>query len=382
MRIVHLCLSNFFIDAVGYQENELVRHHVMAGHDVLVIASTETHSAQGKLSYTKPADYIGAEGARVIRIPYRSFIPEIVMRKLRMHAGLRTLLDNFNPSVILFHGTSGWELLTTALYVKENPNVTFYVDSHADQYNSARNWLSREILHNQYYGRILRKVLREVNKILCVNLESMDYAESTYRIPRKKLEFYPLGGRPVPDNEYWKKRSVTRAAYMVHDDQILFVQSGKQTHRKKTLNSISAISSCGQGNMRLLIAGSIDSSIEKEVIAGIEADARIDFVGWQSFEELTDILCAADIYLQPGTQSVTMQHSLCCRCAVILDDVPSHRMYVDQNGWLIGRDGTLTEIINHVRHADLEEMKNASFKFAQDHLDYKILAERILRRES
>jgi len=381
MRIAHLCLSNFFVDGVGYQENELVRQHVADGHDVLVIASTETHSAQGKLSYTKPADYIGAEGARIIRIPYRRFLPEAVMRKLRMHRGLYALLDDFNPSVILFHGTCGWELLTTAQYVEKNPNATFFVDSHEDQYNSARNLLSREILHIRYYGRILRIVLPTIKKILCVNLESMNFVASMYRIPQSNLEFYPLGGRPIPDNEYWSRRSITRAAHMIKDDQILVVQSGKQTHHRKTIDSIAAFSSCSRANFRLLIAGTIDRAIEKEVLSRIRVDSRIKFVGWKPLEELTDILCAADVYLLPAGQSATMQHSLCCRCAIILDDLPGHRMYVDQNGWLVGRDGSLTDIINRVGRVDIEKMKNASFKFAQDHLDYKILAKRILCKE-
>ncbi len=381
MRIAHLCLSNWFVDGVGYQENELVRQHIADGHDVLVIASTETHSDEGKLTYTNPADYIGVEGARVIRITYRKFMPEVVMRKLRMHIGLRDLLNTFRPEVILFHGTCGWELLTTASYVKANPSVSLYVDSHEDRYNSARNWLSRELLHRQYYGRILRFVLPRIKKVLCYSPESIDFVESTYFIHRKKLELYPLGGRPIPDDEYASRRDATRATRGIADDQVLIVQAGKQTSRKKILDSLTAISSNENNKLRFLVAGNIDSSILDEVTTGINSDDRIHFLGWKSFDELTDLLCAADIYLQPGTQSVTMQHSLCCRCTVILDDVPSHQMYVKQNGWLIGRDGTLSEIISNIKNVDLDVMKLASFRFAQEHLDYALLAKRIFREE-
>lgn len=378
MKILHLCLSNWFVDGVGYQENELVRQHLSDGHDVVVIASTETHDTNGRLTYTVPADYIGAEGARIIRIPYRRFLPEIVMRKLRMHIGLKQLLNNLKPEVILFHGTCGWELITTSRYIEKKTTVSLYVDSHEDKYNSAKKWLSREVLHKLYYARILRFVLPHIKKILCYSAESIDFVESTYSISRDKLELYPLGGRPIPDNEYEKRRSATRRKYGIREEQTLLVQSGKQNRRKKILESITAISFNDNHYLRLLISGNIESSIEEDVIKIVNNDERIQFLGWKSVEELTDLLCAADIYLQPGTQSVTMQHSLCCRCAVILDDVPSHRMYVHNNGWLIGRDGTLPEIINYIKNADLDAMKLASFKFAKAHLDYALLAKRII----
>ena len=65
MKIAHVCLSNFYIDRVGYQENELVRQHVEDGHDVVVIASTETYAADGTLTYVAPSTYCGGEGAQV-----------------------------------------------------------------------------------------------------------------------------------------------------------------------------------------------------------------------------------------------------------------------------------------------------------------------------
>ena len=52
-----------------------------------------------------------------------------------------------------------------------------------------------------------------------------------------------------------------------------------------------------------------------------------DLPNAMSVEELNDLLCGTDVYLQPGTQSVTMQNSLCARCAVVIDDVPSHRIH-------------------------------------------------------
>jgi glycosyltransferase involved in cell wall biosynthesis len=131
-------------------------------------------------------------------------------------------------------------------------------------------------------------------------------------------------------------------------------------------------------NLRLVIAGVLQDDIKAEVETLIAADPRVTFLGWQGSEELTDLLCAADIYLQPGTQSATMQHSLCCGCAVILDAVPSHEPYVDRNGWLVKTEADLTTVLAKLAETDISAYKAASLSLSERMLDYTRLAARIL----
>ena len=191
MRIVHLCLSCFYVDGYAYQENELVRQHVEDGHEVTVIASMENIGSDCRLIYVEPADYLGQDGARVIRLPYRRWLPHKVMRKLRLHPGVFKLLCQLNPEVILFHGLCGWELHAVARYKRENPSVRLYVDSHEDHNNSARNFVSRHLLHRLYYAWIIRRCWRWFDKVLCISIETMVFVAGTYRVPRDQLEFYP-----------------------------------------------------------------------------------------------------------------------------------------------------------------------------------------------
>ena len=378
MKIVHLCLSCFFIDGRGYQENELVRQHVREGHDVLVIASTETHSPDGALMYVKPAEYVGEEGARVIRLAYFPGIPHGLVRKLRIHAGVYDLLAQFKPDTILFHGACGWELRTVARFVRDYPSVMFYVDSHEDWNNSARGAISREFLHKLYYRAVLQSSLPSVKKILCVSTETMQFVKEIYGIPQERLEFYPLGGRPVPDDEYAERRSRTRMALGLRQLDIVFVQSGKQTRRKKLLESLRAFIAVDDRRFRFLVVGVLDEEIRGEAEKLMAGDARIRYVGWKTQEELTDILCAADVYVQPGTQSATMQHSLCARCAVVLDDVPAHEVYHRGNGWLINNERPLEAALIEAQGADLELLQANSYRIACEMLDYSILSRRVL----
>lgn len=380
MKVAHLCLSSFFIDERAYQENELVAAHARTGHDVLVIASTYVHGDDGRRAFTRPGEYRTAEGARVIRLPYHPAIPHRIARSLRVHRGVYDLLAEFSPDTILFHGMCGWELLTAARYRRDNPDVLLFVDTHTDFLNSARGPASKWGLHYLYYRPIVHRALPVVEKILYVSDLTRDFARDFYGIPEEKLEFYPLGGWPLPDDELADRRSAVRALYGIKEDEILFFQSGKQSARKYLIEALRAFAAVPDSRFRLLVAGVLMDEIRENAESLIASDPRVRFLGWKDPEELQGLLCAADVYLQPGSQSSTMQTSLCCGCAVILESLHSHEPYVAGNGWLINAPTELEQVFRQISNgsADLDEMGRRSIAFARERLDYERLAQRIL----
>jgi len=86
-----------------------------------------------------------------------------------------------------------------------------------------------------------------------------------------------------------------------------------------------------------------------------------------------------DVYVQPGSQSATMQMALAARCAVILDDVPSHRHIFCENGFLVNSHCTLDKAILGCIQSPLTVfgMQSKSYQFAKQNLDYSILAKRL-----
>lgn len=381
MKILHLCLSCFYIDNSLYQENELAREHVASGHDVRVIASTETMSKDGQITYCEPREYIGSDGALVKRLPYRKLLPAKIMRKLRMHPGVFKEIESFSPDVIVFHGAAGWELLTASRYARLNPNVLFWIDSHEDANNSARGFVSREILHKRYYGPILRKVLPQAGPVLCISLETIDFVHKLYDVPRSQLEFFPLGGRPLPDQDYDTRRAKTRQDLGVNDGHVMFLQSGKFDRKKRLRSTLSAFSATRDPAFRLVLSGVITDDAE-EVHRLISSDPRIRFLGWSDPDTMINLLSATDVYLQPGSQSVTLQNSMCQRCAIVVDDVKSHRPYVDGNGYLTKAGTNLGEILQDIStHKDkIEDMQKRSHEIALKVLDYSNLASRLTGR--
>lgn len=379
MKIIHCCLSCFYIDGFAYQENELVSTHVSEGHDVLVIASTETYGPDKRIAYLDPCTYIGSDGAKVIRLPYKKVAPQVIMRKLRIHSGFYTLLEKEKPDVIIFHGLCGWELNTVVRYKKAHPAVKLYADSHEDFNNSARTFLSKFILHGLYYRLIINRCTSIIDRILCVSVDTISFVRDFYGVPDKMIEFFPLGGKVFNDDEYFEARLKTRELMKVKSDEIVFIQSGKIDGSKKLIESLRAFRKIEGLRFQFHIVGHLDDSIAEEVHELIRSDSRIHFWGWKSSNDLRMMLCAADIYVQPGTQSATMQMSLCCRCVVIVDDVPSHKPYINDNGWLVGNSLAIDDAFHMAAESafHLPLMSQNSAHVAARLLDYKILAARI-----
>jgi glycosyltransferase involved in cell wall biosynthesis len=277
----------------------------------------------------------------------------------------------------------GWELLTVAKYVRVNSNVILKVDSHEDLVNSGRNFVSKNILHRLYYKPIAKYASKHLEEILCVSISVIEFLRDFYELPKSKLKFYPLGGDIPDDKNYNLMRNKVRTFHTISENQILFSQTGKLTPRKKLIKTLKAFTQVKNDSFILIVAGVIDLPNQQEIIEIIESDPRIKYIGWQTSEQIDELLCATDIYLQPGTQSATMQNSLCKRCAVVLDDVPSHVPYIKGNGWHLNEENTLVDVFNAVDKAPhkIKGYSDASYQIAQELLDYDKLSKQLLIRE-
>jgi glycosyltransferase involved in cell wall biosynthesis len=380
MKIVHLCLSNFYIDGYAYQENMLVAEHVRAGHDVHVLASTETFGPDGKLTYLAPSSYLSADGALVERLPYRFGALPLFARKFRAYPGVRSRLEELAPDVIMFHGLSGYSLLEVAKYAKQNPHVALYADSHEDFNNSARTWVSKWILHFLFYRPIFQMALPAIRTVFCITKETEFFTGNFYGCPADKIELLPLGGTVLSDEEYLRLRDASRAEHDWGDDLRVFVQSGKFDAKKRLLESLAAFSALPNENIRLVLAGVFMSDIKEQAEELVAKDSRIIPLGWLDTRGLTKLLAGADIYLQPGSQSATMQMALCSRKPVIVDDVMSHHTLISSNGWLVSSKQSLYDALASAAQmgkSELELMSEQSLKVATTMLDYAVQAKRL-----
>ena len=272
-------------------------------------------------------------------------------------------------------------MLTVAKFCRDNPSVRLYADNHSDWLTAGRTWFTKWFLHFMYYRTIARCALKYYEKVLCISPMTLDYANKFYGIPKEKLEFFPLGGRPVEPADYREWRRTVRAGFGLGESDILIVQSGKQYGRKYLVEALQALKSVVSTRLSFKIAGVLAQDIKEEVSNLTADDDRVEVLSWLSPDELTQLLCAADIYMVPGRQTATTQHAMCCSCALILENISSNAPYVSDNGWLIQSPAELSEVFEwllNCKSHDLREMGEKSYAYAVSNLDYAVLSQRYI----
>lgn len=359
----------------------LPRQNKIDGHDVMILASTETFANNNKLTYIEPSRYINEDGIDVVRIPYYPIIPRFIMKKIRAYKDTIDHISKFRPDIILFHGASAYDIINVAKYKMNHPNVKLYVDSHEDFNNSARNFISKFFLHRMLYRRFLHKVLPYIEKVLCISIESYDFMKKFYNVPTDKLEIYPLGGTIYSGEEYEIMRKQKRDELKLRETDILFVHSGKMDKLKRTSELLQAFSRVSSDNFKLILLGSIPKDMEAKIFLFIGKDRRVKFLGWKNSIELQKYLCSADMYLQPGSQSATMQNAICCGCPIMLYPYKSHELYLKGNGYFVNTVDDMIDVFNSIKNNPkiLNDMRKGSCKIASDLLDYRRLASRLYK---
>lgn len=380
MKVVHFCLSCFYVDGYAYQENILVAEHVRAGHDVHVIASTESYDVHGRLTYLSPGSYIGTDGAAVTRLNYRFNTFPRLARKLRAYSGLAETLEQLKPEIIMFHGLCAWSLLTVTAYVRRNPKVKFFADCHEDFNNSARTWMSRELLHKRFYKPIFRQCVDQMHEVLCITVESLDFAIDFYGSPRGKTRMYPLGCTVESTQSVARRRADFRARHGLLDTDVVITQTGKLDHTKHLESALRAFCANPSPALKFVIAGRMTDDVKLVCLPLIKADTRIVDLGWQSIDELRSVLAGADCFLQPFGQTVTTQMAMGYGCVILAQDLPSHRWLVGDNGFLFKDASDLAGALSWVveNQARLGQLKLATKQFATAYLDYRQLALQIV----
>lgn len=380
MKVLHVCICGPFTDGLTYQENELIEQHVALGYDVSVIAATDTYGPDMKIVHTEAGTTKLSCGAKLFRLPYAWGLHGWLAAKIRAHGGMRECIESIKPDRILFHGLTAWELLTVGAYVKRNPNVKLFVDCHEDFNNSATSWASRELLHKRFYKPIFHRCMAQISEVLCVTVESFDFAIDFYGSDPAKTRMYPLGGVIEPPAVNASRRAEFRCRHGFSPADLVITQTGKLDRTKNLATSLRAFRANPSPRLKFVIAGRMTDEVKVECLPLIEADARIVDLGWQSTEGLRTVLAGSDFFLQPFGQTVTTQMAMCHGCVILAQNLPSHRWLVGDNGKLFRDAGELDVAFRWVveNRERVTQLRQASRRFAEVNLDYRKLALQIV----
>lgn len=192
MKILHLALSNYYVDNYQYQENILTRQNKIDGHEVLIVASIEGFDSRYRRIKLDAGEYVNEDGITVIRVRYRKYFDKKYLIKIRTFRDVYKIMEEFAPDIIFFHGIAGWEILTIAKYKRKHPKVRFYADSHADFNNSAKNFFSKLILYKLFYRMCYKIAEKWIDKLFYITLETKFFAKKNVFSTRIEIILFAI----------------------------------------------------------------------------------------------------------------------------------------------------------------------------------------------
>lgn len=378
MKFLIWTTGNAFTPSMLYKENYLIKAAIMNGDDVVVFANEYTY-IQGKLA--KVSQIEDVDGYKLKRFAYDSFGHSALTTRIRKIKGIENEIINERPDLIFINCAQIYNLKNLHEIKSALPYVKIVLDFSTKYLNSARNWLSKNILHKIVYRSWIQKALPFVDRVFFISKESKDFAHEMYGIPESMMGHNNLPGETIPSEIKMEYKDEIFRRLNLHIDDTLILYSGKIYTDKKVDNLVRAFHSNTNTKLRLLIIGTYTEDSQRQIIEPlIASDNRITFMNFVSGDELTKYVCAADLYVQPGSISQTCQTAVCCGTPLAFNDIPTHREIYNGNGFFVESEDDIHNVLNQIsENRDmLEKMSKLSYKMANCELDFKIIYAKIL----
>ncbi len=379
MKIVHVFLAGPMNDGWTYQENLLTKYHRRLGHDVTFITTQTMFDKNGKIVNNVNSNYINQDGVKVLRLPIKN---KPVYYRFCKYAGLYESLIVEDPDIIFFHCFQCRDASTIARYARKH-KVVIYTDNHADYSNSAKNLLSKYILHKIIWKHYARKLLPYVKKYYGVLPIRVDFLTDMYAIPKEKCELLVLGA----DDEMVQKankpfiREMIRSKYSIREEDFLIVTGGKiNSNRQESLNLMRAIAETDRDNVKLLVFGSVSEELNSEFNQLLNY-RQIVYIGWVDTETTYKIFAASDLVVFPGLHSVMWEQAVAQGVPCVLRDLQGLHHY-DLGGNVVflsdtsknGQKRIISQIIDSPN--EYEHMKRVAREQGMAYFSYNEIAQR------
>lgn len=358
-----------------YKENYLLDAFLEAGHTPLILADTTTWQ-DGKIVMVPAGDTTLENGVRVVRVDLGH---GFLRQKLRWVHGFSDLVVSLQPDVMLVHTIQQHGICDLRELRQRLPQCRFYADVSTAYQNSAKNWLSRSLLHRGIYRAWIQKSLPYWDKIFYVNEESKQFLQEMYGVPNELMELNALPGVIMSPEEKASRKAEFRSAHGLADDQLVLFHSGKMDAMKRTGDLLDAMERLPEGRARLFIAGSFYDDVREVLTDRIARMPNVTYLGFLNQDEMQTALAAADLYCQPGSASQTAQAAITCGTPVIVCGEAAYGEFIHGNGVLLSKPEDIQTILPELvsRPDELKKMSDVSYEVAHKLLDYRKLAARL-----
>ncbi|SMP66243.1 Glycosyltransferase involved in cell wall bisynthesis [Sphaerochaeta associata] len=376
MKIVIVCFT--YSPSFSYMENQLAKAFQVLGHNVSLIASTESY-VQDKIERFSPGDYV-YDNLAVKRISF-AWKGNYLAHKLWKMKGLSQALEDFQPDIIYHMNICGLEIKNSVIYVNHNPKTTIFFDNHAAFYNSGKNWVSKYLRYQLILGNYVRRASEKSMKIFYIGNGEKYFLENNFHIPTQKLELFPLGDFILSDDQYLVTRKQIRTQNSVSNECQVICHTGKLNKSKYTIEIINSFLYAGVQDSQLWIIGGIENDIYDDVMTLIHENSdRIKYFGWKNSSQLSELLCACDIYVQLSVSS-TFLTALCRKCVgVSINPVDTYNYIPKEIYYQIATPSCLKHTLKKILDfpGQISSKRQESYIFAKDNLDYLTLVDRLI----
>ncbi|EHK2407011.1 glycosyltransferase family 4 protein [Clostridium perfringens] len=385
MKILHICLACFYIDNYGYQENILPKYHKKLGYDVSILASLLSFNKDGESCYLDKEDtYLNENEIKVIRVDYLKRFKKI-SRFFRIFKNTYKIIEDENPDIIFIHGCQFMDIITVVKYLKKNRDVVVYFDNHADEFNSASNWLSKNILHKFIWKYCAKKIEPYTKKIYGVLPIRETFLLKYYNMPKEKVELLPMGSDTEVLDEILKieNREKIRKDLNIKNSDFIIVTGGKIDYKKNIHLLIEAINQIGNKEIKLLIFGTYSKEIANKFEELIKNE-NIIFLGWATLKEKYRYFIASDLAIFPGTHSTLWEEAVGCGIPCIFKlwdgmyhlDVGGNCEFMEE----VSTDIIIDKILYFYNNRNkLIYMKNIANKKGKEVFSYENIAKRSIQ---
>ena len=382
MNIVYTILGGSYTDGFSYQENLMAKYHKMAGNDVTVITSSLVRDDSGNVvEYQGETESVDINGVKVIRLPFSR--PKKISGFLRKYEGFKGALEKSKPDLLFIHGCQSCEMKVIADYLKSHPEVWVLADNHADYQNSARNFLSKNILHGLLWKHCAKTIEPYTEKFYGVLPARVDFLKKAYGIPAGKCELLVMG---VDDDEAQKAlapgvRKNRREEYGVSDDDFVIVTGGKiDSNKPQVISLMKAVNSLAGGKIKLIVFGSVTDELKRSFEKNLGDSVK--YIGWRRSEDIYTDFAAADLVAFPGLHSVLWEQAVGMGKPCAFKRIKGFE-HVDLGGnCVFFENDSEQEYIRVIKYAqeNIGALKNEAEKKGMKTFSYKEIAKRAIAR--
>lgn len=309
MRICHLCLNGPYNEGWNYQENILPKYHALQGNDVYQIVTPYIWEGT-QLKESTDKEYINEHGVHIYRCYAKKGL--IGGTRFNRYPEVYSLLEKINPEILFIHDVQCLDMRTVAKYLKKHPHCIVYADNHSDFSNSARNLVSKNIIHKIIWKRMANIIEPYVRKFYGVLPARVDFLIDVYGLPKDKVELLVMGADDEIVNDAVKLGNIikTRREFNISEKDFLIVTGGKiNSSRPETIELMKAVSEINIPNIKLLVFGTVSNELKAEFDKCCSLK-NIVYVGWQESRKTYYLMAAADLIVFPGLHSVMWEQSV------------------------------------------------------------------------